>query len=148
MNFFNALNISTTGLTVNRLQMNIISDNLSNAYTTRTSSGEPYRRKVVILEPKAVEDFDSVLKSEIAEEDKETFKGVNAKDIIEDKTPFRKVHNPGHPHADKTGFVSMPNVNVLVEMANMVVAKRSYEANVTAIGATKSMAVKALEIGK
>jgi len=140
--------MSTTGLTVNRLQMNVISSNLSNAQTTRTENGEPYRRRLLHLRTKAVEDFQSVLDGEIRDKEKETFFGVNVDQIDKDMTPFRKVYNPGHPHADKQGFVSMPNVNVMLEMANLVIAKRSYEANVTAMKTAKMMALKALELGK
>jgi flagellar basal-body rod protein FlgC len=142
------MNMSTTGLTVNRLQMNVISSNLSNAQTTRTENGEPYRRRLLHLRTKAVEDFQSVLDGEIRDKEKETFFGVNVDQIDKDMTPFRKVYNPGHPHADKQGFVSMPNVNVMLEMANLVIAKRSYEANVTAMKTAKMMALKALELGK
>ena len=148
MNLFHSMNMSTTGLTVNRLQMNVISSNLSNAQTTRTENGEPYRRRLLHLRTKAVEDFQSVLDGEIRDKEKETFFGVNVDQIDKDMTPFRKVYNPGHPHADKQGFVSMPNVNVMLEMANLVIAKRSYEANVTAMKTAKMMALKALELGK
>jgi len=148
MNFFHSMNMSTTGLTVNRLQMNVISSNLSNANTTRTENGEPYRRRLLHLRTKAVEDFQSVLDGEVRDKNKDTFYGVNVDKIDKDMTPFRKVYNPGHPHADKQGFVSMPNVNVMLEMANLVIAKRSYDANVSAMKAAKNMALKALEIGK
>jgi len=148
MNLFHSMNMSTTGLTVNRLQMNVISSNLSNAYTTRTENGEPYRRRILHLRTKAVEDFQAVLDGEVRDKEKETFFGVNVDQIDKDQTPFRKVYNPGHPHADKQGFVSMPNVNTMLEMANLVIAKRSYEANVTAMKTAKMMALKALEIGK
>jgi len=148
MDFFKTFNISSSSLTVNRLQMNLISSNLANAYTTKTETGEPYRRRFMTLIPKAVEDFQSVLDSEVKDKDKELFYGVNVDEIKKDETPFRKVFNPAHPHADKNGYVSMPNVNVMIEMANMVTAKRSYEANVTALSTTKAMAMKALEIGK
>ena len=148
MDFFKNLNISTSALNVNRLQMNVISSNLANAHTTKTESGEPYRRKIVTLMAKEVENFQSVLDTEVKEKDKDKFYGVNIDEIAEDKTPFRKIYNPSHPHADKAGFVKMPNVDVMLEMANLVIAKRTYEANVQVMKTTKSMALKALEIGK
>jgi flagellar basal-body rod protein FlgC len=148
MNLFHSMNISTTGLTVNRLQMNVISTNLANANTTRTESGEPYRRQLLHLRTKAVEDFQSVLDGQIRDKNKDIFYGVNVDSIDKDMTPFRKVYNPGHPHADKQGFVSMPNVNTMLEMANLVIAKRSYDANATVMKTAKAMALKALEIGK
>ncbi|MGD8513926.1 MAG: flagellar basal body rod protein FlgC, partial [Deltaproteobacteria bacterium] len=103
----------------------------------------PYRRKVVLMEAKPVEDFDLALNSQ----DDELY-GVKVSDVLEDTTPFRRVFEPGHPHADDMGYVSFPNVDVVTEMANMMIAKRSYEANVSAISTIKRMALKALELGR
>jgi len=143
MDFLTALHISGTGLTTQRTTMNVISTNLANLNTTRTSKGTPYRRKVALVESKPVEDFDSVLNSQT-----EALYGVRVSGIVEDGTPFRRVYNPGHPDADKMGYVSFPNVNVVTETTDMMLARRSYEANVSAISATKRMALKALEIGR
>lgn len=143
MDFLTALHISGTGLTTQRTTMNVISTNLANLNTTRTSKGTPYRRKVALVESKPVEDFDSVLNSQT-----EALYGVRVSGIVEDATPFRQVYNPGHPDADKMGYVSLPNVNVVTETTDMMLARRSYEANVSAISATKRMALKALEIGR
>jgi flagellar basal-body rod protein FlgC len=143
MDFLTALHISGTGLTTQRTTMNVISTNLANLNTTRTSKGTPYRRKVALMESKPVEDFDSVLNSQT-----EALYGVRVSGIVEDATPFRRVYNPGHPDADKMGYVSLPNVNVVTETTDMMLARRSYEANVSAISATKRMALKALEIGR
>jgi flagellar basal-body rod protein FlgC len=123
--------------------MNVIANNLANVNTTRTQKGTPYRRKVVLMESKPIDDFDSVLKSQ-----SEALYGVKVSEIVEDSTPFKRVYSPGHPDADQMGYVSLPNVNVVTEMANMMMAKRSYEANVSAISATKALALKALEIGR
>ena len=87
--------------------------------------------------------FGSVLNAQV-----EAMSGVQVGDIVQEATPFRKVYNPGHPDADESGYVSFPNVNVVTEMADLMGAKRSYEANVTAIAVTKKMALKALQIGK
>jgi len=144
MDFFNIIDISASGLTAQRTRMNVISINLANIETTRTEQGGPYRRKVVVLETKPIEDFDSLLSSSF-----EPIGGVRVREIVEDtKTPFKRVYDPSHPDADKTGHVTMPNVDIVLEMTNMMMAKRSYEANVTAIKATKGMALKALEIGR
>lgn len=143
MDFLTALHISTTGLTSQRLRMNVVSANLANVNTTRSENGMPYRRKVVLMEAKPVEDFDFALHSQGDE-----LYGVKVSDVLEDTTPFRRVFNPGHPHADDMGYVSFPNVDVVTEMANMMIAKRSYEANVSAISTIKRMALKALELGK
>jgi flagellar basal-body rod protein FlgC len=143
MDFLTALHISSTGLTAQRTTMNVISTNLANLNTTRTPKGMPYRRKVALMEAKPVQDFDSVLNSET-----EALHGVRVSEIVEDATPFRQVYNPGHPDANEMGYVSLPNVNVVSETTAMMVTRRSYEANVSAISTTKRMALKALEIGK
>lgn len=143
MDLLTALHISSTGLSAQRIRMNIISANLANVHTTRTSTGGPYRRKLVVMEAVPIEDFELILKLE-----SESLCGVNVDEIVTDGTSFRQIYSPGHPHADKAGYVSMPNVDVMTEMADMLIARRSYEANVTVIGATKSMALKALEIGR
>jgi len=143
MDFLTALHISTTGLSAQRIRMNIVSTNLANVSTTRTRTGEPYRRKLVVMEAVPIEDFESVLRSQ-----SESLLRVRVGEIVEDPTSFKQMYSPGHPHADKAGYVSMPNVDVITEMADMLIARRSYEANVTAIGTTKAMALKALEIGK
>ena len=143
MDFLTALHISTTGLSVQRLRMNIVSTNLANVSTTRTPTGGPYRRKLVVMEAVPIEDFESILRSQ-----SESLLRVRVGEIVEDSTSFKQIYSPGHPHADKAGYVSMPNVDVTTEMADILIARRAYEANVTAIGATKAMALKALEIGR
>jgi flagellar basal-body rod protein FlgC len=123
--------------------MNVISTNLANVYTTRTDAGGPYRRKIVIMEATPLEGFESILRSKT-----ESLQGVKIGAVVEDGSSFRKVYNPGHPDADEVGYVSLPNIDVITEMADMMVARRSYEANVTVIGSTKAMVLKALEIGR
>jgi flagellar basal-body rod protein FlgC len=123
--------------------MNVVSMNLANADTTRSEKGGPYRRREVVMEVEPVNNFDAALASQ-----SESACGVCVTDIVEDKTPFRQVHNPSHPDADNAGFVKMPNIDLITEMANMMTARRSYEANVTALNTAKGMALKALEIGK
>ena len=136
MDFLTALHISTTGLTSQRMRMNVVSANLANVNTTRSENGMPYRRKVVLMEAKPVEDFDLALNSQ----DDELY-GVKVSDVLEDTTPFRRVFEPGHPHADDMGYVSFPNVDLVTEMANMMIAKRSYEANVSAISTIKRLSL-------
>ena len=143
MDFLTALHISTTALSAQRIRMNIVSTNLANVYTTRTPTGGPYRRKLVVMEAVPIEDFESTLRSQT-----ESLRRVRVGEIVEDTSSFRQMYSPGHPHADKAGYVSMPNVDLMTEMADMLIARRSYEANVTAVGATKAMALKALEIGR
>lgn len=136
MNAFSSMQISATGLAAERLRMDTISSNMANASTTRNAQGEksPYVRKIAVFQ----EALDS----------KKQMAGVKAVGIEEDKSPLRREYNPNHPDADEDGYVTMPNVNVLNEMADMMVASRSYEANVDTLNALKSMFSKALEIGK
>ncbi|HZX46111.1 MAG: flagellar basal body rod protein FlgC [Clostridiales bacterium] len=148
MGIFNAINLSATGLTAQRLRMDVIAKNIANASTTRTENGLPYRRQVVIFEEncrnKAFSQF-------LSEESRRLFLkngGVKVKGIVDDKSPFKRIYDPGHPDADAEGYVLMPNVDAVVEMVNMISAARAYEANVTALNATKGMAQKALEIGR
>lgn len=146
MSMFNNINISGTGLTAQRLRMDTISQNIANANTTRTADGSPYRRKTVIFEQINENSFGSILNREM--NGNSSAGGVKVSKIIEDTTPFQTVYDPTHPDADDQGYVKMPNVNIVEEMTNLISANRSYEANVTALNASKAMALKALEIGK
>lgn len=146
MSFFNSINISSTGLTAERLRMDIISKNIANVNTTRTSSGMPYRRQVPIFKEKENKSFSEFLSE--AKNDYETGNGVEVTAIKDDQSPFKRVYNPGHPEADEKGYVLMPNVDIVTEMINLISASRAYEANVTALNSSKSMAMKALEIGR
>lgn len=147
MGFFTALESSASALTAQRLRMDTISENIANAGTTRTENGTPYRRKTVIFEAaNGNEPFSSYLSK--ASRERFSGGGVRVSAIVQDTTPFKSVYDPGHPDADENGMVQMPNVDVVTEMVNMISATRAYEANVTAINTTKSMASKALEIGK
>jgi len=143
MDFLTALHISTTGLTAQRTAMNVIAANLANLNTTRTPEGVPYRRRIALMTAEPLEDFQAVLDGFNSALSK-----VEVSEIVEEVTPFRQVYDPGHPDANESGYVSFPNVDVVTEMTDMMIARRSYEANVTSIAATKRMALKALEIGK
>lgn len=146
LGLFDSINISASGLTAERLRMDIISQNIANANTTRTSNGLPYRRKMVIFKEADIEKpFSSYLSIAQGNVKKS---GVKVSGIIEDKSEFKLVYSPGHPDADENGYVKMPNVDIMVEMVNMISATRAYEANVTSINSTKSMVMKALEIGR
>mgnify|MGYP000856281406 CR=1 FL=1 len=147
MGFFTALESSASALTAQRLRMDTISENIANSSTTRTEDGTPYRRKTVIFEAAAIDaPFSSYLSK--ASRERLAGAGVRVSAIVHDTSPFKSVYDPGHPDADENGMVQMPNVEVVTEMVNMISATRAYEANVTAINTTKSMAAKALEIGK
>lgn len=152
MGMFNAIDIAASGMTAERLRLDVVSNNLANANTTRTENGTPYRRQIVVFEPR--EDFESVLQTNINKDNSQGARinqvgqGVRARAIIEDQSPFRAVYEPGHPDADAQGYVMMPNVNAVAEMIDMLSASKAYEANVAAVNAAKSMALKALDIGK
>lgn len=143
MDLGTALAISAGGLDAQRQRMNVVASNLANASTTRTPEGGPYKRKDVVFEAAPVSSFESALNAKM-----EGAKGVRVAGIVEDKKEPRLVYDPSHPDANKDGYVAFPNVNVIEEMTNMMAATRSYESNVAAINATKSMSMKALEIGK
>ncbi|NEZ45886.1 flagellar basal body rod protein FlgC [Clostridium niameyense] len=140
---FNTMRISASGLSAERLRMDTIASNMANHLTTRTENGGPYRRKVALFEENLNRQFDGKLGKS-----KDEVLGVKAVGVVEDQSPFRRVYNPSHPDADREGYVSMPNVNVLNEMAEMMTSMRTYEANVTALSAEKTMFNKALEIGR
>ena len=144
MNFLDSLSISATGLSAQRLRMNLISSNMANANTTRTETGEPYRRKDVVFEAAPTQAFKDTLDAEMGKDGQ----GVKVAGIIEDDKPFIQKYDPGHPDADENGYIRLPNVNIVEEMVNMISASRSFEANATAVRATKDMAGIALEIGR
>lgn len=144
MDFFSAMDISSSALTAERTRMNLISGNLANANTTRTPEGGPYKRKDAVFSAAPVESpFNRALGSAAGQQARQ----VEITEIVEDRNPPRMQYDPGHPDANAQGNVAMPNVNVVEEMADMINASRSYEANVTAVQAAKSMALKTLEIG-
>ncbi len=147
MDLFSSMRVSASGLDAQTKRMNTISSNIANAETTRGAGpgGGPYRRKDPVLAAQTDrESFGEILQNRLDED----VQGVQVVDIAEDERPARMVYNPNHPDANEDGYVAMPNVNPVEEMANMISAQRSYEANVTAMNAAKSMAQKALEIGR
>lgn len=149
MNISNGFSINASALTAQRLRMDVISSNLANAETTRAriENGQavPYRRKTVVLSPQS-ESFEGMLRAQMNGE--ATGQGVRVAAVKEDPSPLKQVYNPTHPDANAEGYVYMPNVDVTREMVDMIAATRSYEANVTAINASKAMVMKALEIGR
>lgn len=146
MDLFTSMQTSATALTAERTRMNLISSNLANANTTRTPEGGPYKRKDAVftatpLEPNGFgRSLDRAAREQVRQ--------VTVTEIREDKSPPRLQFDPSHPDADPQGYVAMPNVNVVEEMADMINATRAYEANVMAAQAAKNMALKTLEIGR
>jgi flagellar basal-body rod protein FlgC len=137
---FEHFGVNASGMEAQKLRLNTISSNLANVNTTRSPEGGPYRRRDVVFE--AAPSFDSVMNNVSAAIP------VRVQGVIEDQRPFNTVYEPGHPDADKNGYLQLPNVNVVEEMVNMIAAMRSYEANVTAFRTSRDMMAKALEIGR
>ncbi|MGG4112400.1 flagellar basal body rod protein FlgC [Bacillus subtilis] len=150
MTAFHSLNVSASALTAQRVRMDVVSSNLANMDTTRAKqvNGEwvPYRRKMVSLQSKG-ESFSSILNSQMSGSGN-AGNGVKVSNITEDDSDFNLVYDPTDPDANADGYVQKPNVDPLKEMVDLVSSTRSYEANVTAMNATKGMLMKALEIGK
>ena len=145
MDFFSSMRVSASGLDAQTKRMNTISSNIANSETTRTEEGGPYKRKDPIFAAETDrESFGEILSNKMDEQ----VQGVMVQEVVEDQSAPRMVYNPSHPDADANGYVAMPNVNPVEEMANMISAQRSYEANITALNSAKAMAAKALEIGR
>jgi len=138
MGSFSSFDISASGIFAQRVRMDVIANNVANAESTRTPGGGPYRRQTVTFRA-LYEDVTG---------NRPVPAGVKVEGVTEDPTDYRVVYDPGHPDADASGYVKMPNVNVVEEMVDMISATRAYEANVTALNATKSMIATAIEIGR
>lgn len=166
---FSAIDAAGSGLTAERLRMDVIADNIANLNTTRTPEGGPYRRKNVIFTPRETSSFFTLpFHRELIRERLTALRtdskhlpfgppeeigaglptGVRVLAIKEDDSPFRLEYQPGHPDADEKGYVRMPNVNIVTEMTDMITATRAYEANVTTIKNVRQMMMKALQIGQ
>ncbi|MDI7248260.1 MAG: flagellar basal body rod protein FlgC [Bacillota bacterium] len=142
MGIFSSFRISATGLAAERLRMDVIANNIANVNTTRTEDGRPYRRRQVVFQALTARPSRGPGASEAPGQ------GVAVAAIVEDPSPPRMVYDPGHPDADARGYVAMPNVDAVRELVDMISATRAYEANVTALDAAKTMAMRALDIGR
>lgn len=147
MSFWDSLRISASGLTAQRLRLDVISNNIANAQTTRTAEGGAYRRQDVVFIAQSDQTALPV-PSRLANTDQTSIGGVRVAAITTDSETGPVVYDPTHPDADENGFVEYPNVNPVVEMTNMLSATRSYEANLAVVEAVKRMAVKALDIAR
>lgn len=136
MNVFSVFEVSASALEAQRQRMNVIASNMANVHSTRTEEGGPYRRKDVVFSALTISSNPGVLE------------GVKVVDISTDMSPLKTVYDPGHPDADKEGNVSMPNINIVEEMVNMMMAYRAYEASVSAFSLSKAMFMKTLELGR
>lgn len=145
MSFFNAVNISASGLTAQRLRMDVISQNIANVDTTRTEDGTPYKRKIALFQERNTDYSFSGYFNDAMSKTNSGY-GVRVSNIVKDNSEGTKVYEPEHPDADEDGYVEKPNVNIVEEMVNMISSTRSYEANVTAMNNAKTMINKTLEI--
>ncbi|MFR1832464.1 MAG: flagellar basal body rod protein FlgC [Lachnospiraceae bacterium] len=149
MAFLSSFDICASGMSAQRLRMDIAAENIANIDTTRTEAGGPYRRKDVLFESYGENSFQEAMRSASKGQGfNNRNAGVRVSAIIEDTREMKMVYNPDHPDADENGYVMMPNVDLLKETVDTMSATRSYEANVTALNAMKLMAQKALDIGK
>ncbi|MBU0686349.1 MAG: flagellar basal body rod protein FlgC [Candidatus Margulisbacteria bacterium] len=141
-----AFDISISGIEAARMKQEIIASNLANIDTTRTLEGGPYRRRMAVVNEKQI-DFNQILAAEQRKLYGSKFPGgVEVSDIVEDTSPFQKVYKPGHPDADASGYVMLPNISMSEEMVDLVYVSRLYEANITAYNATKKMAQDTLQL--
>lgn len=154
MGLFDAIDVSGSGLSAERLRMDVTSENLANAQTTKGADGQPYRRKVVVLQEAGEigptrPSFGTVLNTAMgraAGNASGPARGVQVSAIEQDSSPLKRIYDPGHPDADRNGYVTLPNVNTVTEMTDLISASRAYEANVTAMQTAKQMFAKTLDI--
>ena len=147
MSIFSSFGVNASGMTAQRYRMDIISQNVANANTTRTEDGTPYRRKVVTFREKTMNptEFGTIFRKSRG---MDVGDGVKATGVHEDQSDLIMVYDPSHPDANEDGYVLYPNVNIVTEMTNMIDAERAYQANATAFTASKAIAMKGLDIGK
>jgi flagellar basal-body rod protein FlgC len=152
MAFFDAMNVSATGLTAQRLRMDLISENIANVNTTRTIQGGPYRRKTPLFQEIQETPFGMLMRDTLGDDGirrrAPLGMGVRVTNVVQCADPGPMVYDPAHPDANAEGYVAMPNVNIVEEMVNMISASRSYEANITAINTSKAMMSRTLEIAR
>ena len=145
MDLSTSMQISSSGLSVQRKRLEAISSNLANMETTRTKEGGPYRRKDVVVTAMPLEDdFGNALQTALGD----NLNAAQVTQVVEDQNAPQLVYNPEHPDANERGYVAMPNVNLMTEMVDMMTASRSFEANITAMNASKAMAQRAIELGR
>lgn len=143
---FRSIDISSSGLTAERFRMNIISNNIANANTTRTENGEPFRRKLPVFQERE-DSISEKLRGNLFS-DVQRGNGVRVMSVVEDDTEFKMIYNPGHPDANKEGYVKMPNVDIVKEMVDLISASRAYEANLSIIDTSKTLVQRLLGLGR
>jgi flagellar basal-body rod protein FlgC len=144
MGMFDAINVSASGMTAERLRMDVTAENLANAETTRTPEGGPYQRKAVILQQASGPGFAGELAGALGQGGASA--GVEVAGVVAEANSVRQVYDPGHPDANAQGYVAMPNINPVTEMVDLIDASRAYQANVTAMQTTKTAFTKTIEL--
>lgn len=144
MGMFRGLDTSATALTAERLRMDVISNNIANVNTTRTEDGGPFRRQLCIFQARRPGGRWPFQERQMPQQ---IGSGVRVTSIMSDQAPFKLIHDPNHPDADKDGYVRMPNINIVHEMVDMITATRAYEGNVTCINSFKDITNSAMAIG-
>ena len=147
MAFMNAMSIVGSGMTAQQLRLDVVAENITNANTTRTEAGGPYRRKLVVMEEQPLSPFRSALQRAMNGVQGQGG-GVRVTEIVEDDSPFKLVYDPTHPDANEQGYVALPNVDTVLEMADAMAANQALSADITAFNVLKTVAAKGLEIGK
>ncbi|MCI5689390.1 MAG: flagellar basal body rod protein FlgC [Clostridiales bacterium] len=147
MAFMNAMSIVGSGMTAQQLRLDVVAENITNANTTRTEAGGPYRRKLVVMEEQPLSPFRSALQRAMNGVQGQGG-GVRVTEIVEDDSPFKLVYDPTHPDANEQGYVELPNVDTVLEMADAMAANQALSADITAFNVLKTVAAKGLEIGK
>lgn len=147
MAFMNAMSIVGSGMTAQQLRLDVVAENITNANTTRTEAGGPYRRKLVVMEEQPLSPFRSALQR-VMNGVQGQGGGVRVTEIVEDDSPFKLVYDPTHPDANEQGYVELPNVDTVLEMADAMAANQALSADITAFNVLKTVAAKGLEIGK
>ena len=149
MGLFDAIGIAGTGLTAERVRMDVTAENLANADTTKGANGQPYRRQSVVLAQSGTPGFSGALSGALQEAAGGAAPGgVTVAGIVSDATPNRRVYDPSNPEADAQGYVSMPNVDTVTEMTDLISEQQSYQADVTAMQTSKSMFTSTLGLLK
>jgi flagellar basal-body rod protein FlgC len=134
MSLFNIFNVAGSAMSAQSQRLNAVSSNIANADSTTSATGQPYRAKQVVFSAVPVGPSDA--------------KGVKVERVVEDQSPLKKLFDPKHPSADEEGYVTMPNVNVIEEMVNMISATRSYQTNIETMNSAKTLLLKTLTIGQ
>lgn len=144
MGLFDSIDIGVSALNAQKLRMDVISRNLANANATKTANGTPYRRQMVVMREIGSNTFGDYMNAAMGRT--RAGRGAEVSAVVDDMSPFVPMYNPSHPDADSRGYVLMPNVSTITEMVDMIAASRAYEANITTINTSKSMALKALDL--